>query len=113
MAQRILSLNINIDKVDMKRVYKGQKGTYLNVRLVLQDSTDGYGNIGFLVQETTADEYKAGLKLPICGSVKERVAKPAQDNVQQPIQVALSEQIAKQQQQIKQAEVFDSNDLPF
>jgi len=38
MAARFLSLNINMDKVDLERAYKGQKGTYLNVRLVLQDS---------------------------------------------------------------------------
>jgi hypothetical protein len=79
----------------------------------LQDSVDSYGNIGFLVQETTSEEYKAGVRLPICGSVKERVSKPVQDNAQQSVQVELSAQIAKQQQQIKQAEVFDSNDLPF
>lgn len=116
MAQRILSLNINIDKVDMKRLYKGQKGTYLNVRLVLQDSVDGYGNIGFLVQETSAEEFKAGIKLPICGSVKERIAKPAQDNVQYPAQSAQPVRqvpTMQQAQQTFQAEVFDSNDLPF
>jgi hypothetical protein len=110
MAARFLSLNINLDKVDMKRVYKGQKGTYLNVRLVLQDSVDSYGNIGFLVQETTSEEYKAGVRLPICGSVKERIITPAQSS--QPVQVAQPVQPVKQQQAF-QAEVFDSNDLPF
>jgi hypothetical protein len=87
----------------------------LNVRLVLQDSVDSYGNIGFLVQETTSEEYKAGVRLPICGSVKERVITPAQDNAQQPVQVAQPAPVPtmKQAQQTFQAEVFDSNDLPF
>jgi hypothetical protein len=100
----------------MKRLYKGQKGTYLNVRLVLNDSVDGYGNVGFLVQETSAEEYKAGIKLPICGSVKERIAKPARDNVQYPEQSAQPVRqvpTMQQAQQRLQAEVFDSNDLPF
>jgi len=113
MAQRILSLNINIDKVDMKRLYKGQKGTYLNVRLVLNDSVDGYGNVGFLVQETSAEEFKAGIKLPICGSVKERIAKPAHNDVQYPAQPVRQAPTMQQAQQTFQAEVFDSNDLPF
>lgn len=113
MAQRILSLNINMDKVDIKRLYKGQKGTYLNVRLVLNDSVDGYGNVGFLVQETSAEEYKAGIKLPICGSVKERIAKPAQDNVQYSAQPVRQAPTMQQAQQTFQAEVFDPNDLPF
>ena len=111
MAARFLSLNINLDKVDQQRAYKGQKGTYLNVRLVLQDSVDSYGNIGFLVQETTSEEYKAGVRLPICGSVKERIITPAQSS--QPVQVAQPAPKIVQAQQTFQAEVFDSNDLPF
>ena len=110
MAARFLSLNINMDKVDQQRAYKGQKGTYLNVRLVLQDSVDSYGNIGFLVQETSAEEYKAGVRLPICGSVKERVIASSQSS--QPVQPAPVPTM-KQAQQTFQAEVFDSNDLPF
>lgn len=70
---KLLSLNINLDNIDMKRVFKGKKGSYLNIRLVLNEQVDAYGNIGFLVQETTAEEYKQGIKLPICGSVKERL----------------------------------------
>ncbi len=79
--KRFIDLNLNMDNIDPKRYYKGVKGTYLNVRLVLNDTVDQYGNIGFMVQATSAQERMAGIKLPICGNAKESIAKPVQEPV--------------------------------
>ncbi len=42
MAQ-LLVLNVNVEKIDKKRLYKGKKGTYLNLMVEVMDKDDEFG----------------------------------------------------------------------
>ena len=107
MSKKFYSVKINLSNIDTKRAFIGKKGEYISLNLVLSDEEDQYGNNGFLVQETTPEERQRGLKLPICGNLKER--KPSgnvQPNVQYQPQPAQISQPATNH-------TFDPNDLPF
>lgn len=66
-----LSIKIDVTKIDKARLYKGAKGTYLNLStFVNTGEEDKYGNNGFISQETTKEERDNGVKTPILGNVK-------------------------------------------
>lgn len=70
MEKKIIKLSINVSKIDKSKLYNGQKGTYLNAVLMLKDEPDEYGNIGFIVQDTTKEEREAGKRGEILGNAK-------------------------------------------
>ena len=107
MSKRFYSVKINLSAIDTKRAFIGKKGEYISLNLVLSDEVDAYGNNGFLVQETTPEERQKGIKLPICGNLKER--KPS-GNVQTNVQY--NGQPAPVSQPVSN-NTFDPNDLPF
>ena len=41
---KIISLSVNVDKIDKTRLVKGEKGTYLNLTIALNDEQDKFGN---------------------------------------------------------------------
>lgn len=41
---KILSVSIDVTKLDKTRFYKGQKGTYANLQISVNDEPDQYGN---------------------------------------------------------------------
>jgi hypothetical protein len=43
MAQ-ILSASIDVMKIDRTKLIKGEKGTYLNIQIAINDEKDQYGN---------------------------------------------------------------------
>jgi hypothetical protein len=43
MAQ-ILSASIDVMKIDKTKLIKGEKGTYLNIQIAINDEKDQYGN---------------------------------------------------------------------
>lgn len=107
MSKKFYSVKINLSAIDTKRAFIGKKGEYISLNLVLSDEVDQYGNNGFLVQETTPEERQKGVKLPICGNIKERKPSgnvatnvPVQNMVQNHVQPA-------------QNIPFDPQDLPF
>lgn len=111
MSKNFYSVKINLSAIDTKRAFIGKKGEYISLNLVLSDEVDAYGNNGFLVQETTPEERQKGIKLPICGNLKER--KPSgnvQNNVQANVQY--NAQPAPVSQPVSN-HTFDPNDLPF
>lgn len=66
-----LSVKIDVKKIDKSRLYEGKKGTYLNLTTYVDtENKDEYENNGFISQETTAEERKAGVQTPILGNVK-------------------------------------------
>lgn len=107
MSKKFYSVKINLSAIDTKRAFIGKKGEYISLNLVLSDEEDQYGNNGFLVQETTPEERQKGIKLPICGNLKER--KPS-GNVQANVQY--NAQPAPVSQPVSN-NTFDPNDLPF
>ena len=64
-----LKVKIDVTKIDKKRLYKGQKGTYLNGLIVLRDGKDKYGNDGFISESVSKEERESGVKGTILGNV--------------------------------------------
>lgn len=73
----MITLNINVTKIDKTALVEGEKGKYLN--LALFDKPDQYGNDGFVVQDIPRHRRDQGEKGPIIGNWKERGAKREQD----------------------------------
>jgi len=72
--QKLISLNIDVSKINAKRLYKGKKGQYLSATLFLKEEVDQYGNNGFIVESITKEEREKGLKGTIIGNAKFMVA---------------------------------------
>jgi len=64
-------LRIDVTKIDKAALYKGAKGTYLDVTLLdNRDGTDQYGNDGMIVQDIGKERREAGEKGAILGNWK-------------------------------------------
>ena len=64
----MITARINVDMIDKKRLYKGKKGTYLDV--VLIDTPDSkYGDF-MIVQSIPKEERQEGKKGTIIGNGK-------------------------------------------
>lgn len=66
----IISVRIDVMKIDKAKLFKGEKGTYLDVVLLMRDGVDTYGNNGMVVQQVTKEERAAGVKGAILGNAK-------------------------------------------
>jgi hypothetical protein len=77
MAQ-MLSLKIDVTKIDKARLFTGAKGTYLDCVVFLKDEPDQYGNIGMITQSVSKEEREAGTKGAILGNARKiGVSQPA------------------------------------
>lgn len=65
-----LTIRIDVTKIDKSWLYKGQKGTYLDLTVHVKDSPDQYGNDGFVAQQAPKAEYQAGKRGMILGNVR-------------------------------------------
>jgi hypothetical protein len=66
-----LSVRINVEQIDKARLYKGKKGTYLDLTTFVDTMVaDQYENNGFISQSTTKEEREAKVQTPILGNVK-------------------------------------------
>mgnify|MGYP001049603280 CR=1 FL=1 len=71
MARVGIRLKIDVSKIEKARLFKGQKGTYLDATCFIDlGDEDQYGNHGFIAQDVTKEEREAGTKGPILGNVK-------------------------------------------
>ena len=62
-------LKINVNLIDKTHLFKGAKGTYLDVTLMEnKGGTDEYGNDGFIVQDIGKEAREAGQKGNIIGN---------------------------------------------
>ena len=68
--RKTISVQIDVNKIDKKRLYKGKKGTYLNGVIFLNEEPDEYGNIGFICESVSKEEREQGVKGEILGNVK-------------------------------------------
>lgn len=65
-------LNINVEKIEKGELFKGRKGTYMDLLLFEnREGKDEYGNDGFVVQSISKERKDAGEKGPIIGNWKE------------------------------------------
>lgn len=65
----MIKLKIDVTKIEKARLFKGEKGTYLDV-LLIETPNDKYGNAYMAVQEVTKEERLAGIKGPVLGNAK-------------------------------------------
>ena len=66
----MITVNIDVKKLDKSRFYQGKKGTYCDLTLI-ESPNDQYGNTHLVVQSSTKAERDAGLKMPIIGNGKD------------------------------------------
>ena len=64
-----ISISINLDKIDKSHIIKGEKGRYMNVRLV-NTPTSPYGHDYFVAQDFPKELREQGLRGPILGNGK-------------------------------------------
>lgn len=66
-----ISIKIDVSKIDKSRLFKGEKGTYLDLTTMIDlDEQDQYGNNGFIAQSVSKEERQNGVKTPILGNTK-------------------------------------------
>ncbi len=67
-----VSVKIDVNKIDKSRLYKGAKGTYLDLTTFINiNEVDQYDNNGFISQSMTKEERSCGSEnTPILGNVK-------------------------------------------
>ena len=71
MAKIGVSLKIDVSKIDKARLFKGQKGTYLDATAFIDlDQLDQYGNSGMITQDVSKEEKQQGVKGNILGNSK-------------------------------------------
>ena len=67
---KLLSLKINLDKIDKSKLYKGTKGTYLDLDVWVNDEPDSYGNDASASLNLSKEEREAGAKKVYVGNGK-------------------------------------------
>jgi len=71
MSKIGVSFKIDVSKIDKARLFKGAKGTYLDITSFIDlDQLDQYGNSGMITQDVTKEEKDRGVKGPILGNCK-------------------------------------------
>lgn len=71
MSKVGVSLKIDVSKIDKARLFKGQKGTYLDATVFVDlDESDQYGNNGMITQNVTKEERESGTRGEILGNCK-------------------------------------------
>ena len=105
MSKVGVRLKIDVTKIEKARLFKGQKGTYLDATCFIDlDEKGQYGDNGMVTQDVTKEEREAGTKGPILGNVTVFY----RDD--QPAQQAPQQQPAQQQ---PGGMMDDSSDIPF
>lgn len=70
MAKVGVRLKIDVTNIDKARLFKGQKGTYLDATAFIDlDEKGQYGDNGMVTQDVSKEEREAGTKGPILGNV--------------------------------------------
>ena len=84
----IIRLNIDVTKLDKKRLHKGAKGTYANLTVLLRDEVDQYGNDGMIVEDVSKEERESGTKGAIVGNARIAGQKPKAQSAPAPSSAA-------------------------
>ena len=67
---KVIALKIDVSKIEKERLFKGEKGTYLDAVLFLNDDADQFGQNGMITQSVSKEERESGVKGPILGNCK-------------------------------------------
>mgnify|MGYP005823433101 FL=1 len=80
-----ISVRIDVTKIDKLRLYKGAKGTYLDLTTFIDTMVaDQYENNGFVSQTLTKEEREAKVQTPILGNVKVFYTDGSQTGIEKP-----------------------------
>ena len=115
MSKIGVSLKIDVSKIEKARLFKGQKGVYLDATVFIDTAQlDQWGNSGMITQDVKKEEKDQGVKGAILGNCKVFW----NDAGQQPQQAAPQQQQYQQAPQAQpqpQAGGFDDfdDDIPF
>lgn len=104
MSKRGVNLKIDVSKIDKTRLFKGQKGTYLDATVFIDDEPDQYGQHGMITQDVGKEERDNGTRGAILGNAKifwRDEAAPSQDAGSPPPPASGN------------ADSFDDGDIPF
>lgn len=66
----MIKLKLDVSKIDKSRLYKGSKGTYLDLVIYENESPDKYGNDYSVKQDCTKEDRDNGVKMPYIGNGK-------------------------------------------
>ena len=117
MSKIGVSLKIDVSKIEKARLYKGQKGTYLDATVFIDvDQQDQYGYNGMITQDVKKEEKDQGVKGAILGNCKvfwqdsSQGAQHAPNQVQQPANQGFNQPNAPQQ--VQNFDDFDDG-IPF
>jgi hypothetical protein len=100
----MIKIKLDVTKIDKSRLYKGAKGTYLDLVVYENESPDTYGNDYSVKQDCTKEDRDAGVKMPYIGNGK-RIGQKAPP----PQQTTRSIQRAQPQAQ----DIEDNSEIPF
>lgn len=66
-----ISIKLDVTKIDKNRLFKGAKGTYLDLTTFIDtDNPDQYQNHGFIAQSVSKEEKAQRVQTPILGNCK-------------------------------------------
>ena len=89
-----ISVRIDVTKIDKARLYKGEKGTYLDLTTFVDtDEKDQYENNGFISLSVDKEERDQGVQTPILGNVKVFYTDGAQASTPQATQAVITDDI--------------------
>jgi hypothetical protein len=57
-ADIIIHIRLNVEKINKKWLFKGEKGTYLDATVFFNNEQDDYESNGMIVQSVPTDVYK-------------------------------------------------------
>jgi len=67
----MINISIDVSKIDKTRLFKGEKGTYLNITVDERQQTDNYGNTHTVYMQQSKDERTAKTPKVYLGNGKE------------------------------------------
>ena len=115
MARLGISIRIDVTKIEKARIYKGEKGSYLDLTTFIDtDNKDQYDNHGFIAQSVSKEEREQGIKTPILGNCKVFFSDlQGQPQQQSPQQHAPQQQAPQDQAAPGGYDDFDQDPIPF
>lgn len=102
----MIKLKINVALIDKARLFKGSKGTYLDLVVYENDRPDEYGNDFSVKQDCTKEDRDAGVKMPYIGNGKNIGQKRQQSQPER-----TTRNIPRAQPQVDNLE--DNSEIPF
>ena len=67
---KIISASINLSLIDKSKIVKGEKGSYYNLQIVVNDDKDQYGNDCAIRTNLSKEERESGSKPVYLGNGK-------------------------------------------